>query len=260
MAQQRTRYTRWQKEQVALHYGGCRNVQDRLELARRAGIVNPDGEPSIERLYNLANRLGVTGRAEPLAQAPTLQAGQGKSEFTPEFDAYLKQEFGRRRLDSIAFHHGYSEPAALYRARKLKLRRFCPYWDVEKAAPWLGLDADGLAERVPVWRLPDRAGRPAVTLVASADLAALPEAELAAADPFFSLELAELKLELGKGKKLGPTWLSHERTCLNPYAMGFGLFMDEEDEKTPVLALTVEDLAEIGAERWQSEAPRGALA
>lgn len=243
-----------------LHYGGCRNAQDRRELAGRIGIVNEDGSHSIERLYNLANRLGVTGRNSPMSESPVLAQGEGRNDFTPEFDSYLRQEYGRRRLDSVAFHHGYSEPAALYRARQLGLRHACPYWDLDKVAGWLGFKESELTARVPLYPLPDRRGRRALTLVASTDLLTLLDSELAGADPFFLLELREIRELLAGGELLGPTWLSHEGLCLNPYAMGFGLFMGEEDEKSLVLDLTVEDLAELGAERWDAETPLSVLA
>jgi hypothetical protein len=53
----RITYQQWQIDLVVDAYPGCTSRQDKLALCRRAKI------PTLEQLYNLAARLGVTRHA-----------------------------------------------------------------------------------------------------------------------------------------------------------------------------------------------------
>jgi hypothetical protein len=120
----RARYTPLVKQQVRARYGLCRTTADKRQLADELGIG------SVEKLYNLASRLGAAGRAasdaagERARGASTLvRTHPAQTVFTAAQDAYLRREFGRRSVEVIAYHLGHSEPAIAYRARRLALRR-----------------------------------------------------------------------------------------------------------------------------------------
>ncbi|WP_217924755.1 hypothetical protein [Miltoncostaea oceani] len=170
---------------------------DKIALQRRLGL------DSLEQLYNLANRLGVTrSHQEQIAgsgserQAPafaaerlTLREDPATTVFTREGDEYLRRHFGvdartRRHLEEIAFHLSHTETAIMYRARVLGLRRWCKYWQAEKIIAWTGLSETRLRELgVDFYPCLDRDGQLAVTLVSTSSLMRLIAFDMAADQP-----------------------------------------------------------------------------
>ena len=135
--QQRARYSNYVKDQVRQRYPLCRTTAHKEQLAQELGIG------SVAKLYNLASRLGATGKegAERHSYAVAreeerllVREDPATTVFSSEADQYLRAEFGRRAAFVIAFHLHHTETAILYRARHLGLRRPVKYWDI---FPWL---------------------------------------------------------------------------------------------------------------------------
>jgi hypothetical protein len=269
-----TRYSEWQKQQVKLLYPACRSTRDKHDLAARLRIVDDEGEPSVARLYHLASRLGCTrGRDQHEREAAINSADRLRTRtdpeqlvFTAEDDRHLRENFGRRRPEAIAFDLGQPETATLYRARKLGLRRPVKHWPAHKAAAWLGLTLEELlAERergVDVYSLGgDRSASAALHVVSTTSLwrwLGRPEKQRLLAerevDRFFLLELEESKEAILADPDAWESCqhLSHGHVCQNPRADGFDLFCPDngryragEDPKCTVRGLDVSALGRV---------------
>jgi hypothetical protein len=270
----RTRYTRWQKQQVMLHYPECRTPEDRQVLADRLGIVDDDGSPSIQKLYNLASRLGCT-QGHDLSEREAIVTSEerlGEREdpettvFSPSQLAYLKREFGRRTLESISFHLEHTETAVLYQARKLGLRKPAQHWNILKVARWLGFEIDEFrrlrAQGIDIYPLYDKSTPPRLELelVSTTSLwrwLRRPQTRrlLAGRNPdrFFLLELEETMRELvaAENEFERCAYLSHGHVCLNPRAGSYGMYCTNtdrqragEDPKCTVRTLEITDLSD----------------
>jgi hypothetical protein len=242
MAGGKNRYSPWVKEQVRLRYRFCRTTEDKEALALELGIVDDDGKPDVNKLYNLASRLGATQdedvdvtqieqRQERLREDPATTV------FSPETDRYLKAEFGRKAIGVIAYHLHHSETAVMYRARKLGKRKPVRIWDARKVALWLGLSLAELHalsdEGVDIHVFCNRAGRIANEVVTTSSLKRwidvpenLARVKARGADGFFLLELQEIYDGITDNR---PNWerckfLNHGHVCMNPYADTYGMF------------------------------------
>lgn len=259
----RTRYTRWQKQQVKLHYPSCRTTRDKEELAERLGI------DSVAKLYNLASRLGATQghdqqeRIAVITDEARLAERESPSDtvFSNKDDRYLKSEFGRRTTDAIAFHLGHTETATFYRARQLGLRKPVRNWNLIKVARWLDLSEHEMnelrGEGVDIYRLHDRKGRLQLAVVSTTSIWRWLEnggrERVAERNPdeFFLLELEETKDLILKDPKGWESceYLSQAHTCNNPYADSYGLYCPNneryragEDPKCGARILDLTDL------------------
>lgn len=265
---QRTRYSPAVKEQVRKRYRLCRTTADKQALADELGIG------SVSKLYNLASRLGAAGHeedphdrsAESFSTERLLKREHpDEATFTRAADRYLKDEFGRRAIEDIAYHLGHSEPAILYRARHLKLRLPVKYWNIQKVAPWFGLEVAELKELaeegLDIYPLADRHGKVKVEVVSTTSLGRwlktpgnverLRERE-PGPDEFFLLEIeesiADLVAERTEFERC--KFLSHGHVCQNPFTENsFGLFCTNnekyragEDPRCAVRTLAIEDL------------------
>jgi hypothetical protein len=269
MAQGRTRYTRWQKQQVMLHYPSCRTTRDKEELAERLQILDDAGEPSVAKLYNLASRLKVTQghdqqeRLAAITDQDRLKERQDPTQttFNGKDDRYIKSEHGRRTPDAIAFHLGHTETAALYRARQLGLRRPAKNWPALKVARWLDLSDAELrslrSEGIDIYRLHDRRGRLQLELVSTTSLwrwlenGGRKKLKDRNPDAFFLLELAETKELILADPTAWESceYLSYGHICSNPYADSYGLYCPNneryragEDPKCGARMLDLTDL------------------
>ena len=153
MAKERARYSNWVKQQVKLRYPGCRTTEDKRQLALELGILDTDGQPSVPKLYNLASRLGATGRDDSQANPAAAAAHDDRLKeredpentvFSREAERYLRSEFGRRPIEWIAMHLRHTETAVAYYARQLGLRKPVKYWNARKVAYWLGVSVEEL--------------------------------------------------------------------------------------------------------------------
>ena len=266
----RTRYAAYVKEQVIKRYRYCRTTEDREALAAELGIVDADGKPSVSKLYNLASRLGATGAdddpAKPLEdhERPLIVEHPDETKFTRRDDRYLRSEFGRREIEVIAYHLHHSEPAILYRARKLGLRKPVKHWRLEKVAAWLGMDVGEfrrVAERenIDIHPLADKSGRVVLEVVSTSSLGrwlqrkgVLERLRKGGADEFFLRELLESIDDLVNKRTEFESckFLSHGHVCMNPFSdASFGLFCTNndryragEDPRCLVRTLAIEDL------------------
>ena len=258
---ERQRYKQWQKDMVSEEYSKCRTKADKLALARRAGIATET------RLYNLASRLNATGSND----GGRYVGNEGSSRLIERLDdvhwserddEYLRSEFGRRHVEDIASHLRHSEPATLYRARKIKLRKPVKYWRLEKVSAWLGIEPEQLRSMrelgIEVHPLTAPDGSVAVELIATTSLArwmnAYPDqvADLAA-DEFFIREIEETVQEiLNKETHFELcSFLSHGHVCFNPRSLSsYGFYCTNSDRYVAgndpacsVKIFTIEDLA-----------------
>lgn len=247
----RSRYSEQQRQLVRDRYPLCRTLADKEQLASDAGIG------SLQKLYNLASRIGVTARsggglsaergyseAMRVAQDPArlkLREDPATTQFSARDDDYLRKHFGRQEIAAIAIQCSHSEIAMAYRARQLGLRLPVRWWDQERVGAWLGLSADEMVEMgIPLHPCCDRRGRLRIVLVKTDDLSAalfrggrwqrlVAERD---ADLFFVREILESRLAVNEGAEWAPTWVSHGHTCLNPFSgLSFGLFYDGTDAK-----------------------------
>lgn len=261
----RTLYTPEQKRLVSEQYQFCVTREEKLALARRAGLQ------SLEQLYNLANRLGVTRTHQERIARHGLERDQvafsqdhllqredpETAVFTAEQDTYLRRHFGRAHIEQISFHIGHSEIATAVRARQLGLRRFCRYWEAEKITAWLARSEDELtAWGVDFFACNDRNGRHAITLVSTTSLLRLfadpryrGDIDQQRADRFFVKELSDLLADVTDGSPMfeASRWVSHGHICLNPWAgVSFRLFDDGSDQKMFGRDLHPSDLTSAG--------------
>lgn len=261
----RTLYTPEQKRLVSEQYQFCVTREEKMALARRAGLQ------SLEQLYNLANRLGVTRTHQERIARHGLERDQvAFSEdhlhhredpetvvFTAEQDTYLRRHFGRAHIEQISFHIGHSEIATAVRARQLELRRFCRYWEGEKVTAWLARSEDELKDwGVEFFACNDRNGRHAITLVSTTSLLRLfadpryrDDLDQGRPDLFFVKELKDLLAEVAGGAPMfeASRWVSHGHICLNPWSgVSFRLFDDGSDQKMFGRDLHPADLTSAG--------------
>ena len=252
MAKGRTRYSRWQKQQVKLHYPSCRTTKDKEELALRLGILDESGRSSVAKLYNLASRLKATQghdqdeRLAAISSEERLRERQdpAQTHFSAKDDSYLISEFGRRRPDAIAFYRNHTETAISYRARHLKLRKPVKHWEMSKVARWLDMTEEELhdlrREGVDIFHLYDKKGRLQIELVSTTSLWRWLEnggrEKLLERDPdaFFLMELEETKVTVLADPDNQRVWescdyLSHGHTCNNPFADSYGLYCPNND-------------------------------
>lgn len=266
-AENRTRYSSYVKDQVKKRYPLCRTTEDKQTLADELGIG------SVPKLYNLASRLGATGRDEEGKRSTAeahdssrlgLREDPNTLKFSKASDRYLKAEFGRRTVEEIAYHLHHSETAILYRARHLGKRLPIKYWNASKVAAWLGISDETLhgrltQEGVDVYPLADSSGRQVLELVSTTSLARwlsdktnLRWARENQADEFFIREILESVEDLAEEKTRFESckYLSHGHVCQNPFTeSSFGLFCSNnerynagEDPRCTVKALSIEDL------------------
>jgi hypothetical protein len=269
---ERARYSNYVKDQVRKRYHLCRTTADKQALADELQIG------SVPKLYNLASRLGATGKES--TPSDSAQQGRGQEvhnierlvneredpdtiEFSKEDDRYLKAEFGRRTVEAISYHLHHSETAILYRARHLELRKPVKYWRIDKVAPWLGMTVAEFRELqdegIDIYPLGDLNKRVVLEVVSTTSLGrwmALPEKldwlRENEADDFFVREIMESiddlvnrKTEFERCK-----FLSHGHVCQNPFTENsFGLFCTNtdrqvagEDPRCSVRTLAIEDL------------------
>lgn len=256
---------------VRRHYPLCRTTRDRENLARELGI------DSVAKLYNLASRLGATGKNGAVVKTVAMAQEEerllqreepGEIIFTPEADHYLRAEFGRRAASVIAFRLHHTETAVLYRARHLGLRRPVRYWDVVKVAFWLGLELHELqamaASGLDIHPFHDpSSGRLVKEVVSTISLARwmtqpkiqrlLEERD---ADRFFLLEILESVKDIQshhpnpeRGEFERCKFLSGDHICMNTYAVSYGLYCTNterqragEDPNCSVRTMEIDDL------------------
>lgn len=259
---QRTRYSAYQKEQIIQRYHLCRTTEDKEALARELGIG------SVSNLYYLASRLGAAGRKAEIFQPEAAESEQLLHEdpesivWTDAGDRYLRNEFGRRAIEDIAYHLGHSETALLYRARHLGLRLPVKHWRLDKVSAWLGLDLDELrglhSEGLDIYRLGNRRGEVVIEVVSTTSLGRWLSLKKnlrrlgSKADQFFLLEIEESLEDLVKGETTFERckFLSHGHVCQNPFTdNSYGLFCTNnekylagEDPRCTVRTLAIEDL------------------
>jgi hypothetical protein len=236
----RTRYSAWQKQQVTAHYAGLRSFEDRLRFCAHIGILDEKGEPSVDRLYNIACRLGVSGKRDfsRIVADETRRMRRDDPDtiiFSKSGDRYLRQEWGRTPIEAIADHLDLTETAIFYHARQLGLRKPSWYWDARKVAAWLGLSLPELralhSQGVSMQGLLNRHGWPAIELVSTSSLGRWlrePRAvkKLSRRDPdqFFLLEVAESLDALVEGGESMPKcrFLLQGDICGQPRTVSFG--------------------------------------
>jgi hypothetical protein len=238
----RRRYSAWQKEQIREHYAGLRNHADRRRFCTQIGITDENGEPSVDRLYNVACRLRVSGKRD----FSNILDDDGRllrrddpetTQFSHACDNYLRREYGRTPIEVIAAHLDLSETAVGYRARILGLRNPNWAWDAAKVAVWLGLSLDELhaarEQGLVLHELRDRRGKCASEFVTASSLGRLlqrPEiAKLLVergADAFFIRDLNESLAQLASGEQALPKcrYLLCGDVCGQPQTVSFGHF------------------------------------
>jgi hypothetical protein len=263
---ERARYSTHVKDQVRKRYGLCRTTADKQALADELGIG------SVPKLYNLASRLGATGKESATSLSWSAAHEEARHleredpdtiEFTSEADRYLRSEFGRRTPEAISFHLHHTETALLYRARHLGLRQPVKLWDIVKVAKWFGMTLDEFRELAregidihPLGNRDSKLVREVATTTSLGrwmqDDANLASLRSRGADEFFIREILESiddilnqRIEWERCK-----FLTHGHVCQNTYSMNsFGLFCPNsdrhragEDPSCMVRTLSIEDL------------------
>lgn len=283
----RVRYSREVKEAIAARYPHCRSTTDKLALCADLRILDEDGQPDLNRLYNLASRLKATSVASNednrlAARAAALDPSRlaeredpRGTRFSAENDRYLATWFGRQEIEIIAMQIGHTEIATAYRARVLGLRRAVRHWELRHVLAWLGMDrATFDAELgVPVLECCDRYARVKIRLVDSAALTrrlvtggcwqrlrAKGQLEGREMDMFFIHELIESAVSQRNGIESDALWVSHGHICLNPLApLSFGHFYGGDDPRiAAVCELTPEQISpnQVYHHRWIAESRR----
>ena len=261
LARQRTRYSAYIKEQVRQRYKLCRTTADKEELAEELGIG------SVSKLYNLASRLGAAGGEAEIrdpgdAQHSVIRETPGEVSWTRSADRYLRDEFGRRAIEDIAYHLGRSEPAVFYRARHLGLRTPVKHWRLDKVSDWFGWSPEEVrnlhSEGIDVYPLTNRRGEVVLEVVSTTSLARWlskkkNQKRLRDPDQIFLLEIEESMQDLVDEKAVFEKckFLSHGHVCQNPFTdNSYGLFCTNnekydagDDPRCTVRTLAIEDLA-----------------
>lgn len=282
----RVRYSNAIKQEIAQRYPHCRSTRDKLALCSDLGIVDEQGAPDLNRLYNLASRLKATSvasnedalaAARQAAMDPArrrMREDPRETTFTAENDRYIRRWFGRQEIEIIGLQTGHTEIAVALRARQLGLRRPVRHWQLGHVIDWLDIDRttfDSLG--VPVLVCCDRFARPRVELVDAEVLRRFltaggrwqrMNAQLTEIgrqiDLFFIHELVGGSVALRNGEEPEAMWVSHGHTCLNPLApLSFGHFYDGTDPRiAAVCELTPEQTgpSQIYHHRWLAESRR----
>lgn len=269
--QQRARYSNYVKDQVRQRYPLCRTTADKEHLATELGIG------SVAKLYNLASRLGATGKTGAELHSHVIAHEEERllvrenpddTTFDTDADHYLRAEFGRRSTATIAFHLHHTETAVLYRARQLGLRLPVKYWDILKVAFWLGMEVAAFRqlaqEGLDIYDFHDPdSGRLVKEVVSTTSLARwmaisgnAKRLRAASADEFFIREIgesvraiADRETEFERCK-----FLSHDHICMNTYtAVSCGLYCTNtdrqragEDPRCSVRTMDIDDLRPDG--------------
>jgi hypothetical protein len=251
--------------QVILRYPLCITTEDKVNLAKELGIE------TVEKLYNLASRHGATGRgsaaklARDAAQNPDLLDNREdfvEVKWTRKADKYLKERFGSKPIESIAFHVGHTETAVLYRARKLGLRLPVKIWKLEKVCAWLSMSPQEIKsvpdgpEFYPFSGLDQKLEFEVVTTSSLARWFARPgvrdDLRARGADEFFIREIMESVADLAAKKTRFERcrFLSHGHVCMNTRSFSsFGCYCTNterqkagEDRQCSDRILELEDL------------------
>ena len=263
----RTRYSSYVKDQVKKRYPLCRTTEDKQTLADELEIG------SVPKLYNLASRLGATGRDTQGKKSTveahnderlTLREDPDTLVFSKGDDRYLRAEFGRRTVEEIAYHLHHSETAILYRARQLGKRLPIKYWNAIKVAAWFAVSPEELTGRLAkegfdIYPLSNPGGDIVLDVVSTTSIARwlsspknLKRAIDNKADLFFIRDIQESVQDLADGNTRFDScnFLSPGHVCQNPYAVSsFGLFCSNnerykagEDPRCNVRTLSIDDL------------------
>lgn len=265
---ERARYSNHVKDQVRKRYGLCRTTADKQALADELGIG------TVPKLYNLASRLGATGKEgidetggsedSNLKERLLLRENPNDTIFSAEAERYLTDEFGRRTVEAISFHINHSETAVLYRARHMGLRLPVKHWNIVKVSAWLGFDVDDFRtlsrEGLDIHPQHDpENGNLVLEVVSTTSLGRwltisenIDRVEAQDADQFFLKEIKESMDDLVHQRTQFERckFLSHGHVCQNPYAEdSFGLFCSNydrqlagEDPNCSVRLMAIEDL------------------
>jgi hypothetical protein len=257
---QRTRYSPYIKEQVRKRYHLCRTTADKQILADELGIG------SVSKLYNLASRLGATAEESGVEESGKqfIKENPKTTKFTRDADRYLKDEFGRREIEKIAYHLGHSETAIFYRARHLGLRLPVKYWRLDKVATWLDRTPDEIKEwkeeGLDIHPLGNRNRELVIEVISTTSLGRWMQEkgnmkrlrEGHDIDEFFVLEIKETIKDLMNQETQFERckFLSHGHVCQNPFTQNsYGLFCTNnekyragEDPRCSVRTLAIEDL------------------
>lgn len=144
------------RDRVLAEYPYCTTPDEKQELADSLGM------DSLNKLYNLASRLKATRTTNEddmhmgIEQADDVEAMLLKDQnakviskisttvFTEADDEYLKNHWGNTKLSMISAQRRHSEPALLYRARHLGLRKLQPQWDIKDVSRYISLPEDYL--------------------------------------------------------------------------------------------------------------------
>lgn len=282
----RVRYSQAVKEEIARRYPHCRSTADKLALCRDQGIVDDEGQPDLNRLYNLASRLKATSvasnedvivAAREAAMDPARRRLREEPRglvFGPEADRYITRWWGRQEIEIIGMQTGHTEIAVAFRARQLGLRRPVRHWQLGHVIDWLDIDRPTFDQLgLPVLVCCDRFARPRIELIDAEVLAHFltkggrwqrMHAQLKAAgrnmDLFFIHEVVGASLDLRRGAEPEALWVSHGHICLNPLApLSFGHFYSGEDPRiAAVCELTPEQTSpdQIYHHRWLAESWR----
>lgn len=276
--QSRAQYTPETKARVHVCYPICKSPADRERLARDERIG------SLQKLYNMASRIDATrahaGSTEDWMAEDGYDATQDWSRlylrdnpeslsWSEDDDRFLREHYGKTKIEEIGVFLNRSEAAVAYRVRELGLRNVPKYYDIRKVAPWLGLKVSDvlLLTKLGLEAFPccDSSGQIRITLVSTTSLArTLLRGRLWKrlvdkydADEFFIRDVIESIVALQKGEAVWEPspWVSHGRVSLNPYSETcFGLFYDGFDEKMAGDDLDPRDLhpdAQVTSDHWR---------
>lgn len=276
--QSRAQYSPETKARVHVCYPICKSPEDRKRLAEDEDIG------SLQKLYNMASRIDATrahaGSSEDWMADDGYDATQDWARlylrddpetvtWSKDDDRFLRDHFGRTKIEEIGVFLNRSETAVAYRVRELGLRNIPKYYDIRKVAPWLGLKVSDvmLMTKIGLEVFPccNAEGEIKITLVSTTSLArTLLRGRLWKrlvdkydADEFFIRDIIESIVALQKGEAVWEPspWVSHGRVSLNPYSETcFGLFYDGYDEKMAGDDLDPRDLhprAKVTSDNWR---------
>lgn len=249
----------WQKDGIRRFYRYARDRDDRLWIMERFEFRD------LEQVYNTANREEATVSKQSEIIGPTspihneaydpqrlyLREDPETVQFSEQVDRYIagklvngkrkrdEGRFGTVPIEGIALFCDHTETAIMVRARHLRKRQFCKFWEVHKVLAWLGVDEQWLFDHgVNIYNCTDTKRVVRIRLVRSSALMRMiaypgvrDELLKRGADKFFLLELDEM-IEAVKSLPASEVWepsrwVSHGHICLNPRAgLSFRLFDD----------------------------------
>ena len=276
--QSRAQYSPETKARVHVCYPICKSPADRQRLADDENIG------SLQKLYNMASRIDATRAHAGSTEDWMADDGYDATEdwarlylrddpnavsWNADDDRFLREHFGKTKIEEIGVFLNRSETAVAYRVRQLRLRNIPKYYDIRKVAPWLGLKVSDVLLMtklgLDVFPCCNADGEIKITLVSTTSLArTLLRGRLWKrlvdkydADEFFIRDVIESVVALQKGEAV---WepsprVSHGRVSLNPYSETcFGLFYDGFDEKMAGDDLDPRDLhpdARVTSDDWR---------